>query len=101
MQIKWSKRAIHTLDKVLAFGMELFGAHHSILFYNKIKAYEPLLASNPYMGKIEPLLINRKGHKYRSLVIHEHFKLIYIILICHKIFFILLTFGILDVNRLD
>ena len=45
MQIKWSKRAIHTLDKVLAFGMELFGAHHSILFYNKVKACEPLLAS--------------------------------------------------------
>ena len=45
MQIKWSKGAIRTLDKVLAFGMELFGAHHSILFYNKVKACEPLLAS--------------------------------------------------------
>ena len=88
MQIKWSKRAIHTLDKVLAFGMELFGAHHSILFYNKIKAYEPLLASNPYMGKIEPLLINRKGHEYRSLVIHEHFKLIYYIDLSQNILYI-------------
>ena len=37
MQIKWSKRAIHTLDKVLAFGMELFGAHHSILFIIRLK----------------------------------------------------------------
>ena len=45
MQIKWSKRAIRTLDKVLAFGMELFGARHTILFYNKVKACEPLLAS--------------------------------------------------------
>ena len=48
----------------------------------------PLLASNPYMGKIEPLLINRKGHEYRSLVIHEHFKLIYYIDLSQNILYI-------------
>lgn len=88
MQIKWSKRAIRTLDKVLAFGIELFGARRTILFYNKVKACEPLLASNPYMGKIEPLLINRKLHQYRSFVIHEHFKLIYYIDLSQNILYI-------------
>ena len=79
MQIKWSKKAGRALDTALAQGIELFGTRSTTLFYNRVKSYEPLLASNPYMGKIEPLLAGRKRHQYRSLVVHEHFKLIYYI----------------------
>ena len=79
MQIKWSKKAGRALDTALAQGAELFGTHATISFYNRVKSYEPLLKSNPHMGKVEPLLADRTRHQYRSLVIHEHFKLIYYI----------------------
>ena len=37
-----------------------------------------MLASHPHLGAIESLLENRR-HAYRSLVVHQHFKLIYYI----------------------
>lgn len=35
-----------------------------------------MLAANPYMGPLEPLLAERRT-SYRSFVVHEHYKLIY------------------------
>ena len=67
------------MDRTLAQGIELFGIRSTTFFYNRVKSYEPLLAANPHMGKTEPLLAGRKRHQYRSLVVHEHFKLIYYI----------------------
>ena len=88
MQIKWSKKAGCALDTALAQGAELFGTHATISFYNRVKSYEPLLKSNPHMGKAEPLLADRTRHQYRSLVIHEHFKLIYYIDLPHDTLYI-------------
>ena len=62
MQVKWSRRAGRALDTALAQGAKLFGIRATTLFYNRVKSYEPLLASNPYMGKAEPLLANRTRH---------------------------------------
>lgn len=88
MQVKWSRRAGRALDTALAQGAKLFGIRATTLFYNRVKSYEPLLASNPYMGKAEPLLANRTRHQYRSLVVHEHFKLIYYIDLPHATLYI-------------
>lgn len=45
-------------------------------FYQRLKKNETLLAANPYMGPFESQLAERQT-PYRSLVIHEHYKLIY------------------------
>lgn len=75
MQVKWSRRAGRALDTALAQGAKLFGIRATTLFYNRVKSYEPLLA-------------NRPRHQYRSLVVHEHFKLIYYIDLPHDTLYI-------------
>ena len=78
MQVKWDKRALKRLDKATEYGLYKFGEITSIRFYQKIHSYDSLLAEHPRLGKVEPLLIGRR-FEYRSLVVHEHYKLIYYI----------------------
>ena len=78
MQVKWDKRAMKRLDKATEYGLYKFGEITSIRFYQKIRSYDSLLAEHPRLGKVEPLLIGRR-FEYRSLVVHEHYKLIYYI----------------------
>ena len=78
MQVKWDKRAMKRLDKVTEYGLYKFGEITSIRFYQKIRSYDSLLAEHPRLGKVEPLLIGRR-FEYRSLVVHEYYKLIYYI----------------------
>lgn len=78
MQVKWDKRALKRLEKATDYGLYKFGEITSVRFYQKIRSYDSLLAEHPRMGKIEPLLIGRR-FEYRSLVVHEFFKLIYYI----------------------
>ena len=78
MQVKWDKRAMKRLDKATEYGLYKFGEITSIRFYQKIHSYDSLLAEHPRLGKVEPLLIGRR-FEYRSLVVHEHYKLIYYI----------------------
>ena len=78
MQVKWDKRALKRLDKATEYGLYKFGEITSIRFYQKIRSYDSLLAEHPRLGKVEPLLIGRR-FEYRSLVVHEHYKLIYYI----------------------
>ena len=78
MQVKWDKRALKRLDKATEYGLYKFGEITSVRFYQKIRSYDSLLAEHPRMGKIEPLLIGRR-FEYRSLVVHEYYKLIYYI----------------------
>ena len=78
MQVKWDKRAMKRLDKATEYGLYKFGEITSIRFYQKIRSYDSLLAEHPRLGKVEPLLIGRR-FEYRSLVVHEYYKLIYYI----------------------
>ena len=78
MQVKWDKRALKRLEKATDYGLYKFGEITSVRFYQKIRSYDSLLTEHPRMGKIEPLLIGRR-FEYRSLVVHEFFKLIYYI----------------------
>lgn len=79
MQIKWTKHALSRLDRSLNYCHREFGENVATKFYNKVKNYVSLLADNPRLGKIEPLLISKHSHEYRSLVIHPHFRLVYYI----------------------
>lgn len=76
MQVIWQKDAQRELQKVLRYGKENFGIRVMERFYEQIGRYEVLLAANPYMGPLEPLLAERRT-SYRSFVVHEHYKLIY------------------------
>lgn len=76
MQVKWTQRALKRLEIAVNYGLHEFGEITARKFYQKIKSYEPLLSTNPYMGKVEKVLENRKM-EYRSFVVHPHFKIIY------------------------
>ena len=78
MQVKWDKRALSRLDCATSYGYQKFGEITSVRFYQKVRSYDSLLAEHPRMGKVEPLLVGRR-FEYRSLVVHEHYKLIYYI----------------------
>ena len=76
MRIEWSKLAVTRFDKAVNHGRVVFGIKVAKRFYQRIKHCEVLLGLNPCMGKVEPLLVGR-AYEYRSLVVHEHFKMIY------------------------
>lgn len=76
MQVEWKKRAIHQLENAVVYGQIIFGQKAAIKFYRQVKDNDFRLAENPCLGSLMPLFAHRKMH-YRSLVVHEHYKLIY------------------------
>ena len=76
MQVKWTHRALNRLNLAVNYGLREFGEKTAFQFYQKVLSYETLLATNPYMGKVEKVLETRQM-VYRSFVVHPHFKLIY------------------------
>ena len=76
MQVKWTQRALNRLNIAVNYGLSEFGEKTAFQFYQKVLSYEILLATNPYMGKVEKVLETRQM-VYRSFVVHPHFKLIY------------------------
>lgn len=76
MQVKWFRRAVGMLDDALAYSFQEFDERTARRFYDNIRRYESLLSDNPQLGKVEPLLTHRKK-EYRSIVVHESYKLIY------------------------
>lgn len=79
MKYQWRKQAETQMAKEVRYCQQHFGARVAMRFIESVDKQVKLLGLQPYMGKIEPLLIDRKRHQYRSLVIHEHFKLIHYI----------------------
>ena len=57
-------------------GLARFGEKVAKRFFVHIWDYDSRLAAFPYMGKVEHLL-SGLSKEYRSLVVHEHYKLIY------------------------
>ncbi len=76
VQVIWQKTAERQLDMVVSEGVKLFGERVAAKFYWRVKDYDGLLINNPFMGALEPLLSERRT-EYRSLVVHEHYKLVY------------------------
>ena len=78
MIYEWRKSAKAQLKKSVTYCVQQFGKHVALRFIDSIDHQVNLLASHPHLGSIEPRLENRK-RTYRSLVVHEHFKLVYYI----------------------
>ena len=76
MQVKWNRKAEKVLNAAVEYGIKTFSEEAVRKFYQQIKSNDSRLAANPEIGKIEPLLADIGGN-YRSLVVHEHYKLIY------------------------
>lgn len=78
ISVVWRKRAERQLEIASTQGYKLFGERVAGKFYWQTKRQAHLLASHPHLGAIEALLEDRQ-RAYRSLVVHEHFKLVYYI----------------------
>lgn len=78
LKIIFRKKAEKQLDHFTAMGERLFGSKVAQKFYHNVLSDIHLLANNPQLGAIEPLLEGR-SRSYRSLLVHKHFKLIYYI----------------------
>ncbi|MCL1614986.1 type II toxin-antitoxin system RelE/ParE family toxin [Bacteroides sp. ET71] len=76
VKIKWDKLAKESLVEILRYGSLTWGKRVAKNMRLTIKETEKLLSTNPLMGKNEPELQGNKL-QFRSLVIHEHYKLIY------------------------
>lgn len=78
MIIRWSYRAQKQQDAVADYIFEEFGALALRKFYQKIDRVESELVEFPELGKVEPLLAQRKK-VYRSIVLTKKNKLVYTI----------------------
>lgn len=78
MNYEWRKSAEKQLERDIQYCIRTFGMKVALRFINSIDKQVDLLATNPYIGFIEPLLIGRRN-EYRSLVVHKHYKLVYYI----------------------
>ena len=73
---EWSKRAETELAKCAKYCVLTFGKKIAHKFVDSINHHAQLLSNNPHLGATERLLTDRK-REYRSIVVHEYFKLIY------------------------
>ncbi len=64
------------LHQLAAEGREQFGERTARKFLKQILSESNLLATHPYIGRLEPYLAHLPGD-YRSLVVHSHYKLVY------------------------
>ena len=74
--VYWKSRAISHLRKQAEWYVENMGISAADKFWNGMIAAGDLLGTNPYLGKIEPLL-NSSAKNYRSFVQHKDYKIIY------------------------
>ena len=78
MIVSWSKRASKAAQQTARYIFKEFGSKASLKFLSEISHVSHLLEDNPYLGQIEPLLLNKKK-QYRSIVINHRNKIVYYI----------------------
>jgi len=78
VMVHWKPRAISHLKKQAEWYAETMGVAAADKFWNAMIASGELLSTNPYLGKIEPML-HGSSKIYRSLVQHRDYKIIYFI----------------------
>lgn len=76
MKIIWSNRASEAAKEVASYILASFGKKTLSNFLETLEKDTALLAEQPQLGKIEPLLLNRP-QALRSLVINKQGKIIY------------------------
>lgn len=79
MRIRWKKRAKAEYQKHIVYCLRKFGPYTASRFQEKTDKHLCLLENFPHMGKLEPLLLERRRYEYRSLVVHKRLKLVYYI----------------------
>lgn len=75
MKIVWTERARLELTDLFMYVKDNFGSQTAIKVRNKIRTDILLLKDQPYLGKLEPLLIHRMV-SYRFLI-SGYYKIIY------------------------
>lgn len=78
MKVIVQKAASRQISRVYTYGEQHFGLQAAEKTHARIMETLRLLATNPRLGIAEPLLAGRK-REYRSVVVHERFKLVYYI----------------------
>lgn len=76
MQVIIRATAQRQLDKAIEQGEQMFGLAVATKFYNRFMEYVKRLSTNSEVGFPEPLLTER-SRKYRSIMVNEHFKIVY------------------------
>lgn len=79
MRLIWYKRAERRLHESAVYSAQEFGKAFAESFMKDVLGQATLLCNHPRIGKVEPLLVSKHAHQYRSLVVHPYFKLIYYI----------------------
>jgi len=77
-KVNWKPRAVSHLKKQADWYAENMGISAANKFWNGMIVAGELLSTNPYIGKVEILLIG-SAQSYRSLVLHKDYKIIYFI----------------------
>lgn len=78
MTLQWHRQAEDELINAVGFCAKNFGKEVASDFLGNVDRQIYLLSAFPQMGKVEPILEGRH-REYRSLVMHELFKLVYYI----------------------
>ena len=78
MTYKWNKLAEDVFLTAVEYTAMEYGKNIAEKFIDKVDSTVNLIAGHPIIGKIEWQLSHRK-HEYRSLVVDEHYKLVYYI----------------------
>lgn len=76
MTYEWKKKAETELEKASIYCAKQFGKRTAEKFIDAIDQQVKRLTQYPELGFPEPLLAKRR-RQYRSLMINEHFKLVY------------------------
>lgn len=76
MKVIWLEQADEALSQTAAYIASEFGWNAMERFMAEVDQVGLLLADNPYMGPVEPLLVNRTSN-YRSIVVGNLNKIVY------------------------
>jgi plasmid stabilization system protein ParE len=76
MIVIWSEKAENTLKETAEYIFERFGEKNMKNFLQEVFKTAKLLETSPYIGQIEPLLIDF-SETYRSIVVNYLNKIIY------------------------
>ena len=76
MQVIWLPQALTRLMQLYEYGKFHFGQKSAEKLMNGIRFDSERLVAFPYLGSLEPRL-SHLHLPYRSLVVHNHYKLIY------------------------
>ena len=77
MKVLWTAFAEHQLDRIYDY-IQLKNPRAAAEIYNDIVDQSVMLANNPQMAAIEPLL-SEFSEGYRSLSVRKHYKVVYYI----------------------